>query len=78
MEHLQEQLDLLLNQVPDANAIRTRLENLVSVYPFNEYEYIISHLLAADVLSLDAYDEVRDEYLARNKRLNASGGSRRF
>ena len=66
MEHLQKQLDLLLNQVPDANAIRTRLENLVSVYPFNEYEYIISHLLAADVLSLDAYYEVRDEYLARN------------
>ena len=66
MEHLQEQLDLLLNQVSNANGIRTRLENLVSVYPFNEYEYIISHLLAADVLSLDAYYELRDEYLARN------------
>jgi hypothetical protein len=66
VEHLQEQLDLLLDQVSDANSIRTRLENLVSVYPFNEYEYIISHLLAADVLSLDAYYELRDEYLARN------------
>ncbi|MDY0168105.1 MAG: hypothetical protein RBS80_16270, partial [Thermoguttaceae bacterium] len=66
MEHLQEQLDQLLNQVPDADAIRTRLENLVSVYPFNEYEYIISHLLAADFLSLDAYYELRGEYLARN------------
>lgn len=66
MEHLQEQLDRLLNQVPDADAIRTRLESLVSVYPFNEYEYIISHLLAADVLSLNAYYELRDEYLARN------------
>ena len=66
MEHLQEQLDLLLNQVTGAHAIRTRLENLVSVYPFNEYEYFISHLLAADVLSLDAYYELRDEYLARN------------
>ena len=66
MEHLQDELDQLLNQVADAGAIRTRLENLVSVYPFNEYEYIISHLLAADVLSLDAYYELRDEYLARN------------
>ncbi|NLE37760.1 MAG: hypothetical protein GX621_07020 [Pirellulaceae bacterium] len=66
MEHLQEQLDQLLHQVPDADAVRTRLENLVSVYPFNEYEYIISHLLAAGVLSLDAYHELRDEYLARN------------
>lgn len=66
MEHLQEQLGQLLNQVPDADAIRTRLKDLVSVYPFNEYEYLISHLLAANVLSLDAYYELRDEYLARN------------
>ncbi len=66
MEHLQEQLDNLLSHIPNAEAIRTQLENLVSVYPFNEYEYIISHLLAADVLSLDGYYELRDEYLARN------------
>ncbi len=66
MEHLQKQLQEFLDQVPDADAIRSRLENLVSVYPFNEYEYIISHLLASDVLSLDAYYELRDEYLARN------------
>jgi hypothetical protein len=66
VEHLQGQLDQLLAQVPDADVIRERLDNLVSVYPFNEYEYIISHLLAADVLSLDAYYELRDEYLARN------------
>ncbi len=66
MEHLQEQLDQLLARVPDADAIRERLKNLVSVYPFNEYEYIISHLLAADVLSLDSYYEMRDDYLARN------------
>ena len=63
MEHLQEQLDQLLNQVPDADAIRTRLKDLVSVYPFNEYEYLISHLLAANVLSLDVYYELRDQIL---------------
>jgi hypothetical protein len=66
MEHLQEQLDRFLSQIPNADVIRTQLENLTSVYPFNEYEYIISHLLAADALSLDAYYELRDEYLARN------------
>ena len=32
MEQLQEQLDQLLAQIPDADAIRERLENLVSVY----------------------------------------------
>ncbi|MCY2994528.1 MAG: hypothetical protein NTY19_42685 [Planctomycetota bacterium] len=66
MEHLQAQLQELLNQLPDAEAIRARLEDLISVYPFNEYEFIISHLLAANVLGLDAYYELRDDYLARN------------
>lgn len=66
MEHLQEQLQTLLKQALDADAIRSRLENLVSVFPFNEYEYLISHLLALDILSLEAYHELRDEYMARN------------
>jgi hypothetical protein len=66
MEHLQQQLQSLLDTMPDADRIRARLENLMSVYPFNEYEYIISHLLAADYLSLDSYMELRDDYIARN------------
>ncbi|MCH8965192.1 MAG: hypothetical protein IIB58_09540, partial [Planctomycetes bacterium] len=66
MEHLQEELDLLLAQLPNESEVRDRLESLVSVYPFNEYEYIISTLLAMDVLTLDGYHELRDNYIARN------------
>lgn len=66
MEHLQSQLDELIERLPDVAGLRARLENLASVYPFNEYEYIIAHLLAADVLDLDAYVTLRDEYFARN------------
>jgi len=66
MEHLQRELDRLLSLLPDEHGIRIRLESLVSVYPFNEYDFIISHLLAKSVLSLDAYLELRDEYIARN------------
>jgi hypothetical protein len=66
VEHLRDQLDTLLAKLPDAAGIRSRLDDLVSVYPFNEYEFIISHLLAADVLTIDDYYELRDEYLARN------------
>ena len=66
MEHLQEELDSLLAQLPKAQEVRDRLESLVSVYPFNEYEYIISTLLAMDVLTLDGYHELRDNYIARN------------
>lgn len=69
MERLQEELQALLNGLPDADEIRNRLDSLVSVYPFNEYEYIISTLLAKDALSLDDYHEMRNEYIARNRYL---------
>ncbi len=69
MEHLQEELDSLVAQLPNEQEVRDRLESLVSVYPFNEYEYMISALLAMDVLTLDGYRELRDNYVARNRYL---------
>lgn len=42
MERLQEELQALLDGLPDEDEIHHRLDSLVSVYPFNEYEYIIS------------------------------------
>ena len=66
MEYLQQELDRLLRNLPDAEQIRARLDRLVSFYPFNEYEYLISHLLAKDALTLDQYLELRDNYIARN------------
>ncbi len=66
MERLQEELDRLLSELPDEPDVRERLATLVSVFPFNEYEYIISTLLAFDVLDLETYYELRDGYIARN------------
>jgi len=66
MQDLQKELARLLDQLPDAAAIRDTLETLVSFYPFNEYEYMISHLLGRDILTLDQYLELRDGYIARN------------
>jgi hypothetical protein len=66
MEKLKSELEELLRRLPDQTTFRQRLDNLVSVYPFNEYEYIISTLLAMDVLNLDQYHELRDAYIARN------------
>jgi hypothetical protein len=42
------------------------LRDLVSVYPFNEYEYIISTLLGHGKLTLEGYTELRDAYIDRN------------
>ena len=66
MEKLQSQLNELLSRLSNESEVKTRLETLVSVYPFNEFKYIISTLLGAGVLSIDDYYELRDEYIARN------------
>lgn len=70
MQQLEAELDRLLATLPDAADIRSRVESLVSVYPFNEYEFVISHLLARDALSLEQYLDLRDSYLARNMYLH--------
>ncbi len=66
MEKLKAELDKLIDELKNAEGFRTRLETLFSVYPFNEYEYIISTLLGTDTLTLNDYHELRDEYIARN------------
>ncbi len=66
MELLRKTLDELIATLPDANAFRSSLETLISVYPFNEYEYIIATLLAAGKLSREEYIDLRDTYIARN------------
>lgn len=66
MEKLQSQLNEMLSRLKNEAEVKARLETLVSVYPFNEFEYLISTLLGADVLSLDGYYELREEYIARN------------
>ncbi|MBN1310187.1 MAG: hypothetical protein JXB30_02130, partial [Anaerolineae bacterium] len=66
MEKLKAQLEELLNRLDDAEEIHFRLQYLISIYPFSEYEYIISHLLASGRLLLEEYYELRSEYLDRN------------
>lgn len=66
MEKLKAELNNLIEKLECSEDFKASLENLVSVYPFNEYEYIISRLLAGDKLTLDEYYELRDSYIERN------------
>lgn len=66
MEKLRADLDKFILQLRDSEEFIERLESLISVYPFNEYEYIISTLMGASLLSLEDYYELRDEYINRN------------
>lgn len=67
MDQLRNDLNALLAKGGIHNPeFQTRLENLFSVYPFNEFEFMISHLLANKILSEQDYWLLRDEYVARN------------
>src|SRR5271165_6972892 len=66
MEKLKQELDVLIASFPDEQEFRRKLDNLFSVYPFNEFEYMISALLGKDILSFDQYLEMRDSYMERN------------
>ena len=69
MEKLRQLLDEMIASLDDPNEFQERLDTLVSVYPFNEYEYIISTLLGLNKLTLNDYIELREDYIARNSYL---------
>ena len=72
MEILKKNLEKLISTLSteDRDKLKNHLEDLISVYPFNEYEYIISNLLGLDKIKLGDYLEIRSEYLARNEYLH--------
>ncbi len=67
MEKLKEELDRLIATLPNEVDFRQKLSDLFSVYPFNEYEYIVSTLFAAEKLTFDEYLDLRDGYISRNR-----------
>lgn len=72
METLILQLKEHIKKLPtgvSASLTDDMLGKLYSVYPFNRFEYIISHLIAEKVISLGEYLEIRNNYLNRNKYL---------
>lgn len=72
METLISQLKEQIKKLPKGVASTLTddiLDKLYSVYPFNRFEYIISHLIAEKVISLADYLEIRNNYLNRNKYL---------
>lgn len=67
---LRERVDLLNARTGNRyNLSPEFLENLYSVYPFNKFEYVISHLIGTGSISLPQYLDMRNEYLERNKYL---------
>jgi len=67
MEQLEQILKEWTKKLAGYDLSSEALANLYSVYPFNKFEYIISHLLATDTISLESYLEIRQDYMAKNK-----------
>lgn len=66
MEILKAQLDDLIGRLENANDFRLQLDDLVSVMPFNRYEFVIATLLSRQKLTYEEYVEMRNAYIDRN------------
>lgn len=74
MEKLSKELKAQIAAMNKANGSKYNLsdevlDSLYSVYPFNKFEYIISHLIGTGTITLQQYLDIRNRYLERNKYL---------
>lgn len=74
-QQLREYLDCIISSLEQADSalLDARLKGLVSVFPFNEYEYILMFLRDRSVITFQDYEELRDNYVSANKYLNLYG-----
>lgn len=72
IEELRRYLDCLIESLKneDKRLLQARLQALVSVFPFNEYEYVITFLLDRGVLSFTDYETLRENYVSSNRYLD--------
>ncbi len=68
LQELRVNLDEFIEKLSgiEKDKLLTQLSNVVNIYPFNEYEYIISNLLWKDALDLEEYELIRSTYISEN------------
>lgn len=57
----------------DKTMLEARLQGLVSVFPFNEYEFILMFLQDKGVITFEEYEKLRESYVSSNKYLELYG-----
>jgi len=72
---LRRYLDRFISTLNSKNKslLEARLQSLVSVFPFNEYEYILMFLLDKGVIRFSKYEKLRKNYVSSNKYLELYG-----
>jgi hypothetical protein len=69
IDQLKTYLDTLIKtlEAEDKERLMARMSELISRFPFNEYEYILMFLLNKKVIGFDDYEKLRDNYVSANK-----------
>jgi len=57
----------------DRKLLEVRLESLVSVFPFSEYEYMLMFLKDREIITFEEYGKLRENYVKANKYLGLYG-----
>lgn len=75
LSQLRAYLDSLAKslQGEQRDLLTARLNSLASVFPFNEYEYILMFLLDNGVVTFDQYEKLRADYVTANRYLHLYG-----
>lgn len=75
LHELRRYLDILISSLKheDRQLLEARLNSLVSIFPFNEYEYILMFLLDRNVISFADYEKLRESYVTANRYLGLFG-----
>jgi hypothetical protein len=72
LRELRQYLDQLTSSLEpeEREVLQARLQGLVSVFPFSEYEFILMFLRDREVISFEDYEKLRDNYVSANRYLD--------
>ena len=75
IKQLKQYLENLIQSLKPKNhrLLSARLESLKSVFPFNEYEYILMFLRNKEIITFRQYEELREKYVSSNPYLELYG-----
>jgi hypothetical protein len=75
LPELRAYLDSLIGTLKreDRKLLEARLTSLVSAFPFNEYEFILTFLVDRGVIRFADYEKLRDRYVSSNRYLGLFG-----
>ena len=75
LQQLRTYIDRLSDSLKqeERQVLKSRLKGLISVFPFSEYEYILTFLVDHRVITFGDYEELRDNYVSSNRYLDLFG-----